>query len=179
MKFHDVWLCSSFYSLQLQQNSFQLNADPPNFLILLQLNNSPQVWKSTRKATNCVSTSNDVLLPIPVFSCGDTHMPAHLPLFSCHAEPFTARGLPVVNWKDAQRRNFENFLVATRSHRKFQNILLVTHIRQRHSVGDSSFRQNWGREGVALSLPFTCQFWGKRVYNTDHLVYKQITTRVQ
>jgi len=25
----------------------------------------PQVWKSTRKATNCVSTSTDVLLPAP------------------------------------------------------------------------------------------------------------------
>ena len=44
MKFHsDVLLCSSFYSLHLHQISFNLNADPPKILILLQLRNIPQV----------------------------------------------------------------------------------------------------------------------------------------
>jgi hypothetical protein len=40
-----------------------MNADPPKSLILLQLRNSPQMCKSTRKATKGVSTSIDVLYP--------------------------------------------------------------------------------------------------------------------
>jgi len=44
---------------------FQLNADPPKLVILLQLRNGPQMWKSTRKATNCISASPDMLFPFP------------------------------------------------------------------------------------------------------------------
>jgi hypothetical protein len=41
-----------------------MNADPPKILIIVQLMNSPQVWKSSIKATSGVSTSTDVLIPV-------------------------------------------------------------------------------------------------------------------
>jgi hypothetical protein len=67
MKCHvHVWLCSVFYSLHLQHNSFNLNNDPTKIPILLQLSNDPEVWMSSRKATNVVSTSTDVLYPDPL-----------------------------------------------------------------------------------------------------------------
>jgi len=43
--------------------SFNLNTDTPKIPILLQLRNSPQVWKSSR---NDVTTLTDVLFPDPL-----------------------------------------------------------------------------------------------------------------